>query len=169
MATATTPQREWIASEFSKGIDAEQHLVAQARARADSPPDPAFQVLYSEIAAADERHRVMLETIATRYGRTPSRAVASGVGESLGRLIKDKLGNLGASPMQLLGDDLVAKANAIHWYLAWIEAFSALGDAESARELSAVLTEETAHRDALQKCLNQLVTRGATCSESAAD
>jgi hypothetical protein len=161
MATATTINRDWIAAEFSKGIDAEQSLMDEARARAESLPDPGLGVLYHEIATADERHRAIVETIATRYGHTPSRTMAGGIGETLGRL-KDKVGEMGSSPLQRLGHDLMDKANAIHWYTAWVQAFQALGDAESARELAAVLTEEKAHRDALQEGLNRLVTLGAT-------
>ena len=112
MATATTIHRDWIAAEFSKGIEAEQTLIDEARARAQSPPDPALQVLYNEIAAADERHRGVVETIATRYGHTPTRSVAGGIGEALGRL-KEKVGEIGSTPLQLVGQDLAAKANAI--------------------------------------------------------
>ena len=65
-------------------------------------------------------------------------------------------------PLQRLSHDLVNKANAIHWYTAWIQTFQAIGDAESSRELSAILTEEKAHRDALQEGLNRMVTQGAT-------
>jgi hypothetical protein len=161
MATATTVQRDWIAAEFSKGVDAEQALIDDAKARAESPPDPALQVLYSEIATADERHRGIVETIATRYGHTPRRSVAGGIGETLGRL-KEKVGEIGSTPLQRVSHDLVGKANAIHWYAAWIQTFQAIGDAESARELAAVLTEEKAHRDALQEGLNRLVLLGAT-------
>jgi len=162
MATTTnTLQRDWIATEFSKGIDAEQALVDEARARAQSPPDPSLQVLYNEIAAADERHRAVVETIATRYGHTPTRSVAGGIGETLGRL-KDKVGEIGSTPLQRVGADLAAKANAIHWYTAWTQTFQTVGDAESARELAAVLAEESSHRDALQEALNRLVTAGAT-------
>ena len=160
MATGTMAQRDWIATEFSKGIDAEQALINESKSRADAPPDPSLHVLYHEIATADERHLEIVETIATRYGHTPSRSVAGGIGETLGRL-KDKVGEIGTTPLQRVGGDLAAKANAIHWYTAWIHAFQAIGDAESARELAAVLTEETAHRDALQEGLNQLITRGA--------
>jgi hypothetical protein len=167
MATATTAQRDWIAAEFSKGVEAEQALIDEARARAQSPPDPALQVLYNEIAAADERHRAVVETIATRYGHTPTRSVAGGIGESLGRL-KEKVGEIGSTPLQRVGHDLTAKANAIHWYTAWIQAFQSIGDAESARDLAAVLTEERAHRDALQEGLNRMVTRGASGSEGPA-
>jgi len=42
MATASTINRAWIAAEFSKGIDAEQMLMEEAKARAASPPDPAL-------------------------------------------------------------------------------------------------------------------------------
>jgi len=161
MATATTINRDWIAAEFSKGIEAEQSLMEEAKARAESPPDPGLGVLYHEIAAADERHRAIVETIATRYGHTPSRSVAGGIGETLGRL-KEKVGEIGCTPMQRLGHDLMAKANSIHWCQAWVQAFQAIGDAESARELAAILTEEKAHRDALQEGLNRMVTIGAT-------
>jgi len=161
MATAPTAQREWIATEFSKGIDAEQSLIDEAKTRAASPPDPALTVLYHEIATADERHRTIVETIATRYGHTPTRSVAGGIGETLGRL-KDKVGEMGASALQRVSHDLAAKANAIHWYTAWVQTFQTIGDADSARELSAVLTEEKAHRDALQEGLNRMVAQGAT-------
>ncbi len=167
MATVTSAHRDWIAIEFSKGIDAEQSLFDDAKARAVSPPDPALQVLYNEIATADERHRSIVETIATRYGHTPTRSVAGGIGETLGRL-KDKVGKMGASPLQQVSQDLVAKANAIHWYTAWIAAFQSIGDAESARELTAVLAEEKSHRDALQEGLNRLVTQGATAENAQA-
>lgn len=156
MASASTINRAWIAAEFSKGIDAEQLLLDEARARAQAPPDASMAVLYNEIAAADERHRLIIETIATRYGHTPSRSVAGGIGETLGRL-KEKVSEIGTSPLQRLGHDLVGKANAIHWATAWVQAFQTIGDAESARELAAVLTEEKAHRDALQEGLNRLL------------
>jgi hypothetical protein len=165
MATAPTINRAWIVSEFSKGIDAEQAMIDEAKARTESPPDPTLGVLYNEIAAADERHRAIIETIATRYGHNPSRSLTGGIGETLGRL-KERIGEMGSSPFQRLGQDLTAKANAIHWCTAWVEAFQAIGDAGSARELSAVLTEEKAHRDALQEGLNRLVTQAATSEET---
>jgi len=160
MATATTVKRDWIAAEFSKGIDAEQAIIDEAKGRAASPPDPTLQVLYHEIATADERHRTIIETIATRYGHTPTRSVAGGIGETLSRF-KDKVGEIGSSSMQLVSHDLIAKANVIHWCQAWIKAFESIGDAESARELSAVVIEETAHRDALLEGLSRLVIQGA--------
>jgi len=158
---ASSINREWIASEFSKGIDAEQALLDTARARAGSPPDPTLGVLYNEIASADERHREIVEKVAIRYGHTPSRTGGGGITETLGRL-KDKVTEsvIGSNPMTQIGDDLAAKANAIHWYTAWVHTFEALGDTESVRELSVVLTEEKAHRDALQVGLNQIVERG---------
>ena len=162
MASAhTTTNREWIASEFSKGIDNEHALAEEAKSRSESPPDPALGVLYHEIAAADARHRDIVETIATRYGHTPARSVAGGIGETLGRL-KEKVNDLATTPLQRIGHDLAAKANAIHWYTAWIEAFQALGDSESARALTDVLNEERAHRDALQTGLNRMVAQGAS-------
>jgi len=166
MATAGAINREWIATEFSKGIEAEQSLSDVAKARAESPPDPALGVVYHEIAAADERHRGIVETIAVRYGHTPSRSVAGGIGEALGR-IKDRVGEIGCTPLERVGHDLLSKANVIHWCTAWIQTFQAIGDGESAKELTAVVTEEKAHRDALQDTLNRLVHRGATGDDSA--
>jgi hypothetical protein len=160
MATPTTIDRAWIAEEFSKGISAEQSMVDEAKARSDSPPDPALGVLYHEIAEADERHRTIVETIATRYGHTPSRIVAGGIGETLGRL-KERVSEMASTPLQRIGHDLALKANAIHWYTAWIQSFQAIGDAESAHELSAVLAEECTHRDALQEALNRMVAQGS--------
>jgi len=167
MASATTINREWIATEFSKGIDAEQSLLDEAKARAEAPPDPSLAVLYHEIAVADERHRTIVETIATRYGHTPSRSVAGGIGETLGRL-KEKVSELGTSSLQRVAHDLVAKANAIHWGTAWVAAFQAIGDAESARELAAIVTEEKAHRDALQEGFSRMVVKGASSDEARA-
>ncbi len=169
MATAHTPpiHRDWIASEFSKGIDAEQSLVDESKARSLSPPDASMGALYHEIATADERHRQIVETIATRYGHTPTRSVAGGIGETLTRL-KEKVSEVGSTPLQRLSHDLTAKATAVHWYNAWIATFEAIGDNASADELSAVLTEEQAHLDALQKGLNRMVTRGALGEGTAA-
>lgn len=166
---ATSIDREWIAAEFSKGIEAEQSAADEAKARAAAPPDPLLGVLYHEIATADERHRGIVEAVATRYGHTPTRGLGGGISEALGRL-KDKVADrfAGASPAERVAHDLAMKANAIHWYNAWVHAFQTLGEAESARELSAVLTEEMAHRDALQSGLNQLVERGARGAEAAA-
>jgi hypothetical protein len=160
MAQAILTDSAWIASQFAKGIDAERSLAADARMRGDSPPDPELGVLYHEIAVADERHATVVEAIATRYGHTPSRSVGGGVGEALGRL-KEKVAGIGETPLDRLGHDLAIKANAIHWYIAWIHTFEAISDTKSAQELAAVLTEEQAHRDALQEGLNRLVERGA--------
>ena len=97
-AAAMTPvapiDRARIAAEFAKDCDDERSLMAEAGARAESPPDPTLGVVYHEIAAADERHAAIVETIAIRYGHTPSRAVAGGIGETLGRL-KEKVGEIG--------------------------------------------------------------------------
>jgi hypothetical protein len=160
MSITSSIDRAWIASEFSKGISAEQALMEEARARAESPEPPELGVLFHEITVADERHRAVVETIATRYGHTPSRSVASGIGETIGR-IKDKVGEIGSTPLQRLAHYLAAKGDAIHWYTAWISAFQAIGDGDSARELATVLEEEKAHRDALQEGLNRLVAQGA--------
>lgn len=156
-----TSNRDWIASEFSKGIEAENHLAAEARSRAEHPPDPSMAVLYNQIADEDERHRAVVETIATRYGHTPNRGgAAGGLGETLSRLT-EKVSTMGSNSMQLVSDDLTAKANAIHWTAAWVHAFESIGDSESARELASLLAEEKAHRDALQEALNRLVSEGA--------
>jgi len=160
MPTTPGPDREWIGVEFAKGVDAERSLAANARARAESPPDPTLGVLYHEIAAADERHVAIIETISTRYGHTPSRSVSGGVGETLGRL-RDKVVGMGSSPLDCLSHDLMAKADAIHRYTAWGRAFEAVGEFDSARELASVLTEEQTHREALQQGLNRMVEQHA--------
>ena len=157
--TAGTINRDWIQAEFAKGIDAEEELSTEAKGRSDSPPDPSLSVLYHEIAVADAKHRDVVEAIATRYGHTPTKN-GGGIGEALSRL-KDKVASMGSSPVALIGHDLGLKANAIHWYTAWISTFKALGDAPSAGELETVLKEELTHRDALQQALNRLVERGA--------
>jgi hypothetical protein len=160
MATAPSIHRDWIVSEFSKGIEAENSLQAHARATASNPPDPSLGVLYNEIAAADGRHRLIVETIATRYGYNPGNGLTTGIGGTLERL-REKVGELGATPQTRIEHDLCAKASAIHWCTAWVHTFQTIGDAESARELAAVLTEEKSHHDALQEGLNRLVARGA--------
>ncbi len=160
MSTDRTINRDWIATEFSKGIDAKQALQDDAQATSAAPPDPALGLLYHEIAAADGRHKAIIETIATRYGHNPSRGGGLGIGETLSRF-KGKMGELGASPQSRVEHDLVAKASSIHWCTAWVHAFQSIGDTESARELAAVLTEEKSHHDALQEGLNRIVAQGA--------
>ena len=68
---------------------------------------------------------------------------------------------MGSTPQVRVEHDLSAKASAIHWCTAWVHTFQSIGDAESARELAAVLAEEKAHHDALQEGLNRMVARGA--------
>jgi hypothetical protein len=160
MATAPSINRDWILAEFSKGIEAEHALQLDAEATAASPPDPTLGVLYHEIAAADARHKLTVETIATRYGYNPGKASSGGIGGTLGRL-KDKMTELGSSPQVRIEHDLSATATSIHWTTAWVHTFQTIGDAESARELAAMLTEQKAHQDALQEGLNRLVARGA--------
>ena len=70
--------------------------------------------------------------------------------------------------MQLISHDLTMKANAVHWSTAWVLAFEAIGDSQSARELSAVLTEQKSHCVALQDGLNRMVLRGASGQDLAA-
>jgi hypothetical protein len=164
--TAATIDRAWIAAEFSKGIEAEREMAREARLRSEGPPEPALGVLYGQIADADERHRDAVTTIAIRYGHTPAHGLADGIGEAIGHL-KDKVATIGATPLERLGHDLAAKANAIHWYNAWEQAFQSVGDSESARELAAILTEEKAHRDALQQVLDRLVEQGARGAHAA--
>jgi hypothetical protein len=158
MATTSQINREWIATQFSMGIEAEQRMEADAKATSTSPPDPSLGVLYNEIALADGRHRLIIETIATRYGYNPSKGLSTGIGGSIKHL-REKVGEMGSSPHQRIEHDLSAKASAIHWCTAWVQAFQAIGDAESARELAAVLIEQKAHHDALQEGLNRLVSR----------
>jgi hypothetical protein len=158
MSQASSVDRDWIASEFVKGIDAERSLAADAKARADSPPDPSLGLLYHEIAAADERHVVILETIATRYGHTPSPSSGGGLGRVWDR-VKDTVGKIGSDNLDHLGQDLTAKAQSVHWHAAWVHAFEAIGEAESARDLSAVLAEEETHLDALRQGFNRMVER----------
>jgi hypothetical protein len=160
MVQTPSVDRAWIAAEFVKGIDAERSLAANAKARADSPPDPSLGVLYHEIAAADERHTRILETIATRYGHTPSPTAGGGVGWAWDQL-KDKIGNLGSSSLDQLSWDLMVKAQSVHWHTAWVHTFGAIGETESARELSVVLAEEQTHHDALQQGLNRMVEQRA--------
>jgi hypothetical protein len=161
MDQTASVDRLWIAAEFVKGMDAERALGANAKARAEAPPDPALGVLYHEIAEADERHAMILETIATRYGHTPSRA-GGGVGRAWEQL-KDKMGKRNSSALDQLSCDQTAKAQSVHWHTAWVHAFGAIGETESARELSVVLAEEKGHVDALQQAFNRMVeqhTRG---------
>jgi hypothetical protein len=160
MATAPSINRDWILAEFSKGIEAESSLQKDAESTASSPPDPSLGVLYHEIAAADGRHRLIVETIATRYGYNPGKGLGTGIGKTIERL-RAKVGEMGATPQVRIEHDLCAKASAVHWTTAWVHTFQAIGDAESARELAAVLTEQKAHHDALQEGLNRLVARGA--------
>ena len=118
-------------------------------------------MLYNQIAEADERHLAIIETIATRYGHTPSHAgAAGGISDALTRL-KDKVTEIGTPPHERVGHDMAAKANAIHWEAAWVEAFESVGDTESARELAAILTEDRSHLDALQVGLSRLLSLGA--------
>ena len=156
--------RAWILAQFTKGLDAEREMAENAAARGSSPPDSSLSVLYNEIAAADKRHVLALETIAARYGYTPSKTEGGGIGDALGRL-RDRVSEIGATPLERLGHDLAIKANSLHWYHAWLVAFESLGEVESARDLRVLYDEETAHRDALQKGLDMLVERGASGAE----
>ncbi len=161
MTTTPTARRDWIVAEFSKGIEAEHSLQTHAETTASNPPDPSLVVLYHEIAADDQRHRMIVETIATRYGYNPGKILGGGVSGAFDRL-REKVGEIGSTPQTRLAHDLAAKADSIHWTTAWIYTFQSLGDTVSARELAAVLTEEKSHHDALQEGLNRLMAREAT-------
>ncbi len=147
MATPTH-DRTWIASEFLKLVELERSMASDAKMRAESPPMPSLAVLYHEIAGQDERHVAVLETIATRYGHTPTHTTGGGVGEVLGRL-KDKVLAIGSLPTDLVRHDLTAKADVIHWQSAWVDALGSIGDSASSRDLAAVLIEDQAHHHAL--------------------
>jgi hypothetical protein len=164
MSSAPTARRDWIVSEFSKGIEAEHSLQTRAEATASNPPDPSLGILYHEIAEDDKRHQMIVETIAARYGYNPSRGSSGGIGGTFERL-KERVGEIGSTPQTRLAHDLGAKADSIHWTTAWVHTFQSLGDTESARELAAVLTEEKAHHEALQEGLNRLMAREAVESD----
>jgi bacterioferritin (cytochrome b1) len=158
-ATPTTNQA-WIVSELVRLLSAERSMSENARARAETPPDPSLGVVYHEIAAADLQHAAVIETIATRYGHTPSRDASGGIGDALGRF-RDKMVGLGTNAIDLLAADATAKAAVILWYRAWVHTFEAIGDAESSAALAAVLVAEETHLDALQHSLIRLVEQGA--------
>jgi hypothetical protein len=152
--------RAWIVSELVKAIEAERCLASDSLAKADAPPDPAMGVLYHEIATADERHAGVIERIATRYGHVPSTPQAGMIGQALGHL-KEKIVELGRTPLDQASLDLAAKARLVHWYTAWVYVFETIGETQSACELSAVLAEEQAHFNALQQSFNRLVEQKA--------
>jgi hypothetical protein len=160
MAQPCSIDREWVAAELVKGIDAERSLAIDAKARAESPPDIVLSVLYHEIAVADERHATILQTIAARYGHTPSQSTGGGIGKALGHL-RDKFVGLGSGVSDQLLLDVTAKAQSVHWHTAWVHLLGVIGDSQSASELAVVLAEEQAHRDALQQGLNRAVEQHA--------
>jgi hypothetical protein len=160
--------RTWIASELEKGLVAERALAAEARARAESPPDPALSVIYSQLATAEDRLHTVLEIIAIRYGHTPASRSGGGIGGTFGWL-RGKVTDLGSSPFDRLTYDLVARATSVLWCTAWVHAFGAIGDTESARELAAVLVEKRAHCEALQGELNRLVAERVKVAPAAGD
>lgn len=153
--------RDWILAQFSKGIDAELAMEADAKSTADSPPDATLAVLYHQIAKDDERHASLIETIATRYGYQASAHKSGGLGGTFERL-KGAMAELGSSPQQRLEHDLAAKATAIHWLTSWVYSFEQINDKPSAQELAVVLAEEKSHHDALQQGLNLILLKGAT-------
>jgi hypothetical protein len=160
MNSTSALDRPWIASELARLVALERTLAVEMKCRGESPPDTSLSVIYNEIAADDERHVSMLETIATRYGYTPSRTEGPGVSETLGR-IKDKVVALGVSRSDRIVQDLSTKADALHRHSAWAGALEAIGDIESARGLAAVVAEEEKHRDALLESLRRLLEEEA--------
>ena len=162
--STTTIDRAWIASEFLKMVESERSLLTDAKARAESPPLPGLAVLYHQIAEQDETHVAVLETIATRYGHTPTRSAGSGMGETLGRL-KDRIISAGTSPVDLVRQDLASKDQAIDWQSAWADTFEAIEDNESARDLKVLVTADQAHREALLQGLKRLLEQRATSNE----
>jgi hypothetical protein len=160
MTPRASIDRAWIAAELAKGIDAERSLATEAQARAHSPPAAVLSVLYHEIASADLRHAAVVETIAARYGHTPSASPDVAIGRALVQLRNKVIGGPSDGCDQLI-HDLAVKARSIHWLATWVHTFEAIGDSESARELSAILAEEQAHRDALQTGLNREVEQHA--------
>jgi hypothetical protein len=74
---------------------------------------------------------------------------------------------LGSSPFDRLTYDLVARATSVLWCTAWAHTFEAIGDAESARELVAVLTETRSHCESLQEVLNRLVAERVNGTDAA--
>jgi hypothetical protein len=162
-----TIDREWITSELDKGLAAERTLAAEARARAESPPDPTLTLIYHELAVAEDRHRLILETIAIRYGYTPTHDVGGGGLTGTFGWLRGKVTDLGSSPFDRLTYDLVARASSVLWYTAWVHTFQSVGDAESARELAAVLVEKRAHCAVLQGGLNRLVEARVKVADAA--
>lgn len=152
--------REWILAQFSRGVAAEQAMEADARATAESPPDPTLAVLYHQIANDDQRHAGIVELIATRYGYQAAEHKSGGLSGTLGRL-KEAVSEMGASPQQRLEHDLGAKSSAIHWATSWVYTFEQVGDSASSQELAALLADEKAHHDALQQGLNNMLLKGA--------
>jgi hypothetical protein len=153
---STSIDRDWITAELVKGLIAERTLAIQAKARASAPPDPSLSVIYNELGKVEDRFSSILETIATRYGHTPTSS-GGGLGGSFGWL-RDKVSEFGSSPMDRLTYDLLARTASILWCTAWVHTFEEIGDTASAQELEAVLVEKKTHCEALQGGLNRLVS-----------
>lgn len=160
--------RDWIAAELLKIADAERALATEAKARAATPPTPELGVVYHEIAEREDGHALVAETVAARYGGTPTRFAGTGVGETLGRL-KDKVVALGAGPIDVLRRDLAARADAVEWIKVWTRTLEDVGDVESGRALAAVSAAHETHRDALEEGLRRLVGRRAAGGTDAAE
>jgi hypothetical protein len=163
----TPIDRKWITTELVKGLAAGRTLAAEAKDRAQAPPHPSLSVIYNELTAAEDRHWTVLEIIATRYGHTPT-ANGGGVGETFGWL-RDKVAELGSSPLERLTYDLQARTASVLWYTAWVHTFEEIGDIASASDLGPVLAEKQTHCDALQGVLNRLVSERAMLADATTD
>lgn len=158
---STKIDEAWILAHLSKLIDAERAMAATERSRADSPPEPSMVSAYQEASRDDERHAGVLETIAVRYGHTPSRASGGGVGETITRL-KDQVSHLTAKSWDVVEADLAAKSAVIGRETVWAGVFEAIGDTESAAELREILDQDRAHADALTDGLTRIAVMTAS-------
>ena len=158
-------ERARITQEFLKVVEQERVLAAEAKGRAASPPVSSLGVLYHEIAEQDGRHVTVMETVAIRYGHTPSRFSGGGMVETLGRL-KDRVSNMGAGATDVIWQDLKAKAEVIQAITQWRDTFQSLGDAESAAELAVLITEDQAQYEALFDALKHMAEGGVPASEA---
>ena len=91
--TPTTVDRDWIATEFAKGIDAEAQMAHDAEGPRRSPrPSRRWASSTARSPRPTSAIATSVETVAIRYGHTPGAGarLAGGIGETLGRL-KDKV------------------------------------------------------------------------------
>jgi hypothetical protein len=161
MVTTTTIDRDWLLAELKTLIGDERKLATDVKQRVAAPPVPELEVLYNEMAADDDRHIMALETIATRYGHTPTRSQVAGVGETLGRLT-GQVAEIGSNSWDLVARDLAAKTSSMARRAAWVSVFETIGDDQSAGELGRIVADDRAHQDALQNALTRLLSSRVT-------